>query len=51
MKASSHQQYESQLLELGDAVAQHWKPIKTQSLLSLGIPAQQTLLAFSTALI
>jgi len=50
-KASSHQQYESQLLELGDAVAQHWKPIKTQSLLSLGIPAQQALLAFSTALI
>jgi len=50
-KASSHQQYESQVLELGEAVAQHWKPIKTQSLLSLGIPAQQTFLAFSIALI
>jgi len=50
-KASSHQQYESQLLELGEAVASHWEPIKTQSLLSLGVTAQQTLLAFSIALI
>ncbi|MEM2738144.1 MAG: exosortase/archaeosortase family protein [Candidatus Bathyarchaeia archaeon] len=48
---SSPQQYENQLLELGDAVARHWEPIKTQALLSLGIPAQQTLLAFSIALI
>ncbi|MEM2523049.1 MAG: exosortase/archaeosortase family protein [Candidatus Bathyarchaeia archaeon] len=50
-KASSHQQYESQLLELGEAVARHWEPIKMQSLWSLGIPAQQGLLAFSIALI
>ncbi|MEM1540101.1 MAG: exosortase/archaeosortase family protein [Candidatus Bathyarchaeia archaeon] len=50
-KASSHQQYESQLLELGEVVARHWEPIKTQSLLSLGVTAQQTLLAFSVALI
>lgn len=28
-KASSHQQYESQLLELGEAVARRWEPIKT----------------------
>ncbi|MEM2280978.1 MAG: exosortase/archaeosortase family protein [Candidatus Bathyarchaeia archaeon] len=50
-KASSHQQYESQLLELGEAMAQHWEPIKTQSLLSLGVTAQQALLAFSITLI
>ncbi|MEM1589712.1 MAG: exosortase/archaeosortase family protein [Candidatus Bathyarchaeia archaeon] len=50
-KASSHQQYESELLELGEAVARHWEPIKMQSLLSLGIPAQQALLAMSIAFI
>ncbi|MDH7606664.1 MAG: exosortase/archaeosortase family protein [Candidatus Bathyarchaeota archaeon] len=45
----SYRQYEDQLLELGEAVARHWEPMKTQSLFSLGIPAQQTLLVFSIA--
>jgi len=47
----SHQQCESQLLELGEAVARHWEPIKMQSLLSLGVTAQQALLALSMVLI
>ncbi len=45
----SYRQYEDQLLELGEAVARHWEPIKTQSLFSLGISAQQSLLVFSIA--
>lgn len=46
-----YHQYESQLLDLGEAVARHWEPIKTEALFSLGVSAQQALLVFSAALI
>lgn len=49
-KALNPQQYESQLLELGKAVAHYWEPIKTQSLLSLGVTMLQALLVFSIVL-
>jgi len=48
---SRYRQYEGQLLDLGKSVAQYWEPIKTQSLFSLGVPAQQTILIMSVAFI
>lgn len=48
---TDYQQHENQLLEFGKAIASYWEPIKTQSLISLGIPAQQALLAVLIALI
>ncbi|MGB9914272.1 MAG: exosortase/archaeosortase family protein [Candidatus Bathyarchaeales archaeon] len=49
--AANYQQHEDTLLTFGKAIASHWQPIKTQSLISLGIPAQQALLTFSIAII
>ncbi|MEJ5328314.1 MAG: exosortase/archaeosortase family protein [Candidatus Bathyarchaeia archaeon] len=48
---TGYPQYEDKLLSFGEAIASHWQPIKTQSLISLGIPAQQALLALSIAVI
>jgi exosortase len=45
--ATDYQQYEPQLLTLGQAVATHWQPLKTQALVSLGVPAQQLLLTLA----
>ena len=47
----NYQQHEDKLLEFGKTIASHWEPIKTQSLISLGIPAQQTLLILSITFI
>jgi exosortase/archaeosortase family protein len=49
--STSYQQYETQLLGFGQAIAAYWEPMKNQSLISLGIPAQQTLLIISIFLI
>jgi hypothetical protein len=49
--STNFQQQEDTLLTFGQAIASHWEPIKTQSLISLGIPAQQTLLILCTAFI
>lgn len=43
--------YEETLLNFGEAIALYWEPLKTQSLVSLGIPMQQTLLILSIAFI
>ncbi|MEM3623329.1 MAG: exosortase/archaeosortase family protein [Candidatus Bathyarchaeia archaeon] len=48
---TSYQEYENQLLNFGQAIASYWEPIKSQSLISLGVPAQQTLLIFSIVFI
>ena len=48
---SGYRRHEGQLIDFGKAIAQHWEPIKTQSLFSLGIPAQQTILIMSIAFI
>jgi exosortase len=42
-----YKRYEEELIEVGRQTASHWEPLKTQSLISLGIPAQQILLASS----
>jgi len=47
----NHQQYESQLIDFGKAIVSYWEPIKNQSLISLGVPAQQALLVLSVAFI
>lgn len=49
--ATKYSQYEDTLLNFGKTIASHWQPIKTQSLISLGIPAQQALLAICIAFI
>ena len=49
--STNYQQYEPQLLDFGKTIASYWEPIKRQSLISLGIPAQQTLLLLSVAII
>ncbi|MEM3566215.1 MAG: exosortase/archaeosortase family protein [Candidatus Bathyarchaeia archaeon] len=43
----NYKQYEDQLLDFGKVIASYLEPIKTRSLISLGIPAQQTLLILS----
>jgi exosortase len=49
--SANYQQYENILLNFGQAIASYWQPLKIQSLISLGIPALQLLLAFSIAVI
>jgi len=46
-ESTKYSQYENTLLDFGRAIASCWEPIKTQSLISLGIPLQQTLLILS----
>jgi len=41
---TDYPQYEQQLLSIGRYIVEYWEPIKTQSLLSLGIPTMQVLL-------
>jgi len=48
---SGYLRYEGQLLDFGEVIAHYWEPIKTQSLFSLGVPAQQTILIMSIAFI
>ena len=45
------QQLEQELLTIGQIIASYWEPLKTQSLISLGVPAQQILLVLSITFI
>ncbi|TET65753.1 exosortase/archaeosortase family protein, partial [Candidatus Bathyarchaeota archaeon] len=45
------QQLEQELLIIGQIIASYWEPLKTQSLISLGVPAQQILLVLSIGFI
>lgn len=45
--ASNYPELEQQLFAMGQIIAESWEPLKTMSLISLGIPAQQSLLAGS----
>ncbi|MEM1564007.1 MAG: exosortase/archaeosortase family protein [Candidatus Bathyarchaeia archaeon] len=45
--STNYRLYEGQLSDFGKTIASYLEPIKTQSLFSLGIPAQQTLLVAS----
>lgn len=49
--ATNYQQLEDQLLTFGQIIASYWEPLKNQSLISLGVPAQQLLLVLSIAFI
>jgi len=49
--STNYQKLEDELLTLGQIIASHWEPLKSQSLVSLGVPAQQLLLALSMAFI
>jgi exosortase len=42
---SDSPEMEQKLLSMGQSIATHWEPLKTQSLVSLGIPTMQILLA------
>jgi exosortase len=42
-----YKQYEDQLLSVAQTIASHWEPLKTQSQISFGVPAQQALLVAS----
>jgi len=46
---TAYPQFEDELLPIGQAIAAEWEPMKTQALISLGVPAQQALLAVSVA--
>jgi exosortase len=48
---TNYQKHEDVLLDFGQAIASYWEPMKSQSLISLGVPAQQTLLAASIVFI
>lgn len=48
---TNYQQHEDTLLDYGRAIASYWEPIKSQSLISLGVPAQQTILIASIVFI
>ncbi len=49
--ASNYSELEEELYAMGQVIAESWEPLKTQSLISLGIPAQQSLLVGSTLLL
>jgi exosortase len=49
--STSYQQFENVLLNFGQTIASYWEPLKIQSLISLGVPAQQLLLALSIAFV
>ena len=43
--SADYSQLEKELLAAGQLIAAKWEPLKTQALISLGVPAQQSLLA------
>lgn len=49
--STKYKQFEDELLTFGQAIASYWEPLKTKSLVSLGVPAQQLLLAMSIAFV
>jgi exosortase len=49
--ASKYPELEQELYAMGLIIAESWEPLKTQALISLGIPAQQSLLVGSTLLL
>jgi exosortase/archaeosortase family protein len=47
--SANYPEIEQNLLNLGKLTAAYWEPLKTQALISLGIPAQQALLGLSVS--
>jgi len=48
---TEYKQLEDELLLVGQSIASYWEPLKSQSIVSLGIPAQQLLLTLSIGFI
>ena len=49
--STPHNQFEDELVAIGKQIASYWEPLKTQSIVSLGIPAQQLLLTASVTFV
>jgi hypothetical protein len=49
--STGYQQLENELLPFGQLIAVHWEPLESQSLVSLGVPAQQFLLVASVVFV
>lgn len=49
--STPYSQFEDELVSIGKTIASYWEPLKTQSIVSLGIPAQQLLLAVSVTFV
>jgi hypothetical protein len=49
--ATGYEKYENELENIGQKVAAYWEPLKSQALVSLGIPAQQAILIASIAFV
>jgi hypothetical protein len=47
--SEGYSKFEEDLLAIGQEIANTWEPLQTQSLISLGVPAQQASLAISVA--
>ena len=47
--SAGYPQFEEELLAIGQLIATTWEPLESQALISLGVPAQQALLAVSVA--
>ena len=47
--SGAYPKFEEELLAMGAIIATTWEPLKTSALISLGVPAQQALLAVSIA--
>jgi len=49
--STNYKQYEDELLPAAQAIISYWEPLKAQSLISLGVPAQQVLLVASVVFV
>jgi len=49
--SAGYREHQDELLTLGQLVAAYWEPLKIQSIISLGVPAQQFLLVASVAFV
>lgn len=51
LNSELYPQFEDKLLTFGQWIASYWEPLKSQSLISIGIPMQQSLLGLAIAFV
>ena len=51
LDSTMYTQFENELLAFGQSIAAYWKPLKSQSLISMGIPMQQAILGLAIAFV
>jgi hypothetical protein len=51
LNSKLYPQFEDKLLTFGKLIASYWEPLKSQSLISIGIPMQQSLLGLAIAFV